>query len=34
MYLKGPRSIPKYLVKKHNKDLDMPKHLKERYSKK
>lgn len=33
MYLKSPRSIPKNLVKKHNKNLDMPKHLKERYSK-
>ena len=33
MYLKSPRKIPKFLVKPHNKDLDMPKHLKERYSK-
>lgn len=33
MYLKSPRKIPKNLVKKHNKNLDMPKHLKERYSK-
>lgn len=33
MYLKSPRKIPIHLVKKHNKNLDMPKHLKERYSK-
>lgn len=33
MYLKRPRKIPKTLVKPHNKNLDMPKDLKERYSK-
>lgn len=33
MYLKSPRKIPKTLVKPHNKNLDMPQSLKERYSK-
>ena len=33
MYLKSPRKISKKLVKPHNKKLDMPKHLKDRYSK-
>lgn len=33
MYLKSPRKIPKTLVKPHNKSLDMPQHLKDRYSK-
>ena len=33
MYLKGPEKLPKVLFKPHNKDLDMPKHLKERYEK-
>lgn len=31
MYLKSPRKIPKTLVKPHNKQLDMPDFLKERY---
>ena len=33
MYLKSPRKIPKALVKPHNKNLDMPQSLKDRYSK-
>lgn len=33
MFLKNPRKIPKKLVKPHNKQLDMPEHLKQRYSK-
>lgn len=33
MYLKSPRKIPKEMVKPHNKNLDMPRHLKDRYSK-
>lgn len=33
MYLKSPRKIPKHMVKPHNKDLDMPEHLKNRYDK-
>lgn len=33
MYLKSPRKIPKTLIKPHNKNLDMPQTLKERYSK-
>ena len=33
MYLKGPRKIIKRLVKPHEKDLDMPEHLKTRYEK-
>ncbi len=31
MYLKSPRKIPKTLVKPHNKQLDIPDFLKERY---
>lgn len=31
MYLKRPRKLPKSLFKPHNKDLDMPEHLKARY---
>ena len=34
MYLKSPRSIPRNLIRKHNKNLEMPEHLKKRYSKK
>ena len=33
MYLKGPRKIPKTLVKPHNKSLDMPESLRTRYDK-
>ena len=33
MFLKSPRKIPKDLVKPHNKNLDMPQGLKDRYSK-
>lgn len=33
MYLKRPRKLPKYFFLPHNKDLDMPEYLKERYSK-
>lgn len=33
MYLKHPRKIPKRLVKPHNKNLDMPQSLKDKYSK-
>ena len=33
MYLKSPRSIPKSLIRKHNKNLEIPEYLKERYSK-
>lgn len=33
MYLKRPRKMPKRMVKPHNKRLDMPQHLKDRYSK-
>lgn len=33
MYLKSPRKIPKTLVKPHNKKLDMPEFLKNRYDK-
>ena len=33
MYLKSPRKIPKVLIKPHNKKLDMPQHLKDKYSK-
>lgn len=33
MYLKSPAKLPKKLFKPHNKELDMPKHLKERYEK-
>lgn len=32
MYLKKPSKLPKYMFKKHNKNLDMPKHLKDKYS--
>lgn len=33
MYLKRPRKTPKRLFEPHNKELDMPKNLKERYEK-
>ncbi len=33
MYLKRPSKLPKTLFNPHNKQLNMPKHLKERYSK-
>jgi len=33
MYLKSPRKIPKDMVKVHNKELEMPQFLKDRYSK-
>ncbi len=33
MYLKPARKIPQRLVEPHNKKMDMPKHLEERYSK-
>lgn len=33
MYLKSPRKTPKELIKPHNKNLVMPKGLKDRYSK-
>ena len=33
MYLKRPSKLPKALFNPHNKQLNMPKHLKERYSK-
>lgn len=33
MYLKSPRKLPKRMFETHNKKLDMPKHLKDRYSK-
>lgn len=33
MYLKRPSKLPKRLIEKHNKKLEMPKHLKERYEK-
>lgn len=33
MYLKKPKKTPQRMIKPHNKNLDMPKHLKERYSK-
>jgi len=33
MYLKSPRKIIQKLVKPHEKDLDMPEHLKTRYEK-
>lgn len=33
MYLKRPRKHPKRLFEVHNKKLNMPKHLKERYDK-
>ncbi len=31
MYLKPPRKLPKRMFRPHEKDLDMPKHLQERY---
>lgn len=33
MYLKKPKALPKTLFVPHNKNLDMPKHLQERYEK-
>lgn len=33
MYLKRPTKLPKRLFEPHNKKLNMPKHLKEQYSK-
>lgn len=33
MYLKRPKKIPQRLVSPHNKELNMPKHLQERYEK-
>lgn len=33
MYLKRPTKKPKRMFEPHNKDLDMPQHLKDRYSK-
>lgn len=33
MYLKSPRKLPKRMFEPHNKKLDMPQHLKDRYSK-
>ena len=33
MYLKRPKKKPKKLFKPHNKKLNMPEHLKEKYSK-
>lgn len=33
MYLKRPRKHPKRLIEPHNKKLDMPNNLKERYAK-
>ena len=33
MYLKSPRKLPKKMFKTHNKKLDMPKDLKDRYNK-
>ncbi len=33
MFLKPPAKLPKRMFKPHNKNLDMPKHLEERYSK-
>lgn len=33
MLLKSPRKLPKDKFKMHNKDLDMPKHLKDKYEK-
>ncbi len=33
MFLKRPRKHPKRLFNTHNKELDMPEHLKDRYSK-
>ena len=33
MYLKSPRKLPKRMFKPHNKQLDMPTYLKDRYKK-
>lgn len=33
MYLKRPSKKPKFLFEPHNKDLDMPQHLIEKYDK-
>ena len=33
MYLKRPTKLPKQLFRPHNKELDMPDHLKKRYEK-
>ena len=33
MYLKRPSKLPKRMFAPHNKDLEMPKHLKEKYDK-
>ena len=33
MFLKSPRKLPKRMFEPHNKHLNMPKHLKERYAK-
>lgn len=33
MYLKRPRKKPKRMFEPHNKDLDMPQYLKDRYDK-
>lgn len=33
MFLKPPRKIAKALIAPHNKDLDMPEHLRARYDK-
>lgn len=33
MYLKKAKKTPQRLIKPHNKKMDMPKHLEERYSK-
>ncbi len=33
MYLKSPRKLPKNMIKPHNKNLEMPQFLKDKYSK-
>lgn len=33
MFLKRPRKLPKRMFEAHNKDLNMPEHLKVKYSK-
>lgn len=33
MYLKRPRKLPKRMFEPHNKQLDMPEHLKQKYDK-
>ena len=33
MYLKSPRKLPKRMFEVHNKNLDMPKYLKDKYNK-